>query len=303
MPRTDSIFEKRKWLQDSKNGKSDERIAKERKRTIRTIRKGLNEARREESFSVAKIDLIKDKLRDHNNSLIRLLEETMISLDPPIPSQSVPLSEPLNSIEFDARGAKARYEGKYKARITEIALNTESNKLWDSLREHLKGDRFTKGVTLWKKSMISHLEARIVFKKKLLRLLTKKTGLTIEDASANEPFLYASCLDLLMLNAMQKLTGFAGGELSEDGFNINAKKGVVEHEDTPMAYTPNQEEKCKKSILSAFREALNSDEAIEVRESYRDLKTESTKVKSAGEEILLMGMVPGNCHICDRMGT
>jgi len=303
LPKTDSILDKRQWLKDLNDGKSEETIAKERHRNIRTIRKGLNEARREESFSIAKIDLIKEKLRDHNNSLIRLLEETMIPLDPPLPYQSVPFGEPINAIELDARGAKARYEGKYKARITEIVFNTESNKLWDSLREHLKGDRFTKGLTLWKKSMISHLEARIAFKKKLASFLTKKTGLTIEDEPVNEPFLYPSCLDLLMLKAMSRLTGFVGGDLSDDRFIFRADNGILEYEDTPLVYSPKQPQKYQSNIGSAFLQAMDMDEASEVRETYRALKMESAKVKSAGDEILLMGMVPGSCHICDRMGT
>jgi len=63
-----------------------------------------------------------------------------------------------------------------------------------------------------------------------------------------------------------------------------------------------KEEECSQNILAAFKELLNSLEIHKVINSYKYLNEWADKAKQAADEIVLLGYLPGNCRICQRLG-
>jgi len=59
MPKKIPIVDKRGWLQDYEQGKSEAAIASQNHRDLRIIKKGIAEARRERVVNLARADLVK----------------------------------------------------------------------------------------------------------------------------------------------------------------------------------------------------------------------------------------------------
>lgn len=90
MPRKVSMVTKKQWLTEYDEGKTQISIANEHKRDVRTIKKGIEDARRERDITFARAELLKEALRKHNSDLMSLLEQLMIVLQPLPMSQSIP---------------------------------------------------------------------------------------------------------------------------------------------------------------------------------------------------------------------
>ena len=77
MPKKFSITDKRKWLEDYENGKSEASIASDSRCDPRTIRRGIEEARRGRDAQAARIDLLKQAVLKHQKRLTNKLEELL----------------------------------------------------------------------------------------------------------------------------------------------------------------------------------------------------------------------------------
>ena len=75
MPKKISIIDKREWLRLDEEGKSEAWIAKEKKRNIRTIKKGIEDARRERDAQLARSELLRGALRNHQDHMLALINE------------------------------------------------------------------------------------------------------------------------------------------------------------------------------------------------------------------------------------
>ena len=84
MPRKFLDTDKRKWLNLYESGKTEIWIARERaKCDPRTVKRGIEEARRKQDARVARAELIKDALRKHQDSLLEELDKILAALTVP----------------------------------------------------------------------------------------------------------------------------------------------------------------------------------------------------------------------------
>ena len=83
MPKKFSITDKKKWLEDYENGKPEASIAGDSSCDLRTIRRGIEEARRGRDAQTARIDLLKRALLNHQEHLLNKLEELLSTLTMP----------------------------------------------------------------------------------------------------------------------------------------------------------------------------------------------------------------------------
>ena len=76
MPKKFLDTDKRKWLKLYEDGKTEIQIAKEyAKCDLRTVRRGIEEARHKLDVKVARAELLKEALRKHQDSLFKELDE------------------------------------------------------------------------------------------------------------------------------------------------------------------------------------------------------------------------------------
>jgi len=303
MPRKVPIVEKREWLSDYESGKSEASIASKARRDVRTVKKGVEEARRERDAHLARADLIKESLRGHNQRLLSLIRELMPALIPLPSNQVIPWSENPTADSIAVAGGLVRYETWPKPKVLSITLDVETKVEWGYVQEHLKRDRFGLMLGQWKKALVSHFEARMAMKRKLTELLKEKTGYQLASRPVNAPCLYTSSADILLKPTIEWLLEPEVTRNPAENINIDPDNEEVRYSyGTAVAYAPGATQKCRDNIISALNELKTSQEAKNVIDTYGPNVDSATKARRSAEEIDMMGLVPGQCRICQRLG-
>jgi hypothetical protein len=305
MPKKPSLIDKRNWLEKYEGGKSEAAIASESKRDIRTIKNGIEEARRETDIRLARAELLKDALRKHQDSLEGELRNILRDINLPN-SDLAPLSWYRdNGSIFTATESIEKTDERYQTFKVGRKSATETTTVLDLLRQHLKTDKLWKWLAQWEKTLASHLAARKKFQRKVVAVLEEKTQYKVIDDRdvAAPPFLFSNTTGhLLYKSAMDSPFGSGHSGKMEDNMITDTQRGVVTYCGSILAEAPGYEEVTRSNILDAYRELLASEELTNVTVTFQILKESVARVRQAVEEILLLGFVPGQCNICRRLG-
>jgi len=88
-----------------------------------------------------------------------------------------------------------------------------------------------------------------------------------------------------------------------DNIGADIDTGQVKYgEGTTLALAPGKEEDCKDNIIDALKELSKTEEIDTVINTYEEHKTSIDRASRAVDEIRMMGLVPGQCRICRRLG-
>jgi hypothetical protein len=71
---------------------------------------------------------------------------------------------------------------------------------------------------------------------------------------------------------------------------------------TVLAVAPGREEEFAGHIRKVLAKVNDSDQTTKVSYKYYVLKQANDKVRGAAQDIVLLGMVPGLCRICRKLG-
>jgi hypothetical protein len=306
MPKKIFPNERRQWLERYDSGESEAAIAKDAHRDVRTVKKCIAQARRERDAHGARVELLKNALKQHNDRLVNAVKEAESALVIPPRDLWIPWRQnaPPSTIGFI--GSTATYEADKGYKVT---LAAESKPEWELVQEHLKGDSMWAYLTAWRRALAAHVEARRELEAKWAGLLIEKTGYKLVEQSMDQsdepPFLYSwSTLDLIYQAVLDRAPDVEQTKKLEDAITVDTETGTVWYDNKKkLAEAPSEGERCKANILAALKEALKSKEADRVEPTYKELQEATVKAKRAVEEILLMELVPGECRVCRRLGT
>ncbi len=303
MPKKIPISTMREWLESYEQGKSEASIAREARRDVRTVKKGMEQARREQDMRTARAELLKDALKRHQNDLAETITKLNSALV--VPSYNLEFrDEHIDGMApIPMSGALAKYEAKKE---WTISLNAENGPVYELLQEHLKHDPVWKIINQWKKLVETHLAARTALRLKTKLLLEKKTGLKVlkgKEQAAQAGHLDPLCVNLLFDVMLKRLLGVPEGT-DPEGRIMSTSEGYIQHGQggSILAYCPQSAEKCRNAILEAFEEVQQSSEAIAVSDTYKELGELTARARRALDEVSLLRMVPGNCRVCHRLG-
>lgn len=305
MPKKPSIIDKRNWLEKYEGGKSEAAIASESKRDVRTIKNGIEEARRAIDIRLARAELLKDALRKHQDSLEGELRKILKDLDLPH-TDFAPLSWYRgNGSIFTATESIEKEEERYQSFKVGRKSATKTTTVLDLLRQHLKNDKLWKWLAQWEKRLASHLADREALQRKAVAILEEKTGYKVGDYrdKVTLPFLCSyTAGHLLYKSALDSAFGTLRNDNMEDDMIADTQRGAVTYHNSILAEAPDHEEVTRSNILAAYRELLSSYELMHVINTFGILKESVTRVRQAVEEILLLGFIPGQCDVCRRLG-
>jgi len=303
MPKKFPLAEIRKWLDLYEKGRSEVSIAKEAHCDVRTVKKGIEHSRREREAVTARTELLKEALRKHQAGLLATLEEILSNLSVPSVDSAVLGWETSSFATIEA--AEAEVAGA-EVVSDDVALGAERRAEWVLLQEHLKRDPLWRVIADWQKALAAHMNAKIAFQRKTVALLEEKTGYNVvDDSGAVTPsFVYIYTTSPLFFEvAIRRVLGIPGRTNPEEGIVTDTTTGEVKHGiGTILAKAPGKEEKCKRDLLAALKELPQSAEAVRVANTYKVLEESTTKARKAVEELLLLGLVLGQCRICRRLG-
>ncbi len=89
----------------------------------------------------------------------------------------------------------------------------------------------------------------------------------------------------------------------ETAISVNTNNGNVLFENRlTLAVAPGSEQRTKQHLLDAVRDLGKSPEVKAVVETCQTLEQITTKARHVVEDIRLLGLVPGQCEICHRLG-
>ena len=305
MPRKISIIEKGEWLKEYESGKSELDIASSKKRDTRTVKKALDDARRDRDARYARSELMKEALRSHQDALKRELTGLIKGLESHR-DDFAPLSwnRGVKSIfTWDGRVedlgyspgiSVCKHNGNVRAASTAV----------DLLRQHLKDDKIRKTLVQWEKAYIAHIAARVSLQRKVIAMLRKKTGYEVFDRPPETPpYLFSyTAGSILYKDIIGLALDLRTRSDLEKGTVIDSRDGTVIYHNSILAKAPGNERSCRDRILEAYRELIKSNEYKQVESSYKELDKLATKAKTVVEDIVLLGYIPGQCRICRRLG-
>jgi hypothetical protein len=166
-----------------------------------------------------------------------------------------------------------------------------------------------KSFNSWKKSVASHVQARIDFKRKLVAALIHETSLKIlerppaelKDMNGEAPFIDPYAVDVLAQETLSHVINPPEASDFSDIITV-ADDGKIRYSNAPLlAYAPKNFDECKASIIRVMHQSDISRD-IGLINTYQAMEEAVGKAKRAVQELLLLGLIPGRCRICRRLG-
>ena len=304
MPKKYKPEQKRQWLQYREQGKSDKWIANYVKCDVRTVVKGIDEAIREREAGAARIQLMKDKIGEHQTALVVVLDGIVSMLE--LPPYNLEIRKEPNGhvapIPLSGALVKPSEENELF-----LVIHEEDSLKWELLKEHLKGDKLWRMINRWRGPFLEHIKARVALLDAAQRLLEEETGLKLIKSANEVPEkggLFPVAVKVFYELAICQALGVKNGTNLEerligmpDGYFRNGPGG------TEYAYAPGFQDECKEKILVALNKLHNSQEKKQVISSYVEAGKITEETKRVAEEISLMRWLPGRCRVCKRMGV
>jgi len=304
MPKRFLPHHKKKWLELSESGKSEKWIARNAKCDPRTVKKGIEEARRERNAAIAQIELVKEALRDHKDQLLAVIDDIKSTLVMPPENIEIRRDKDGTLAQIPLSGVTVKPD---KSGGLMLLVWVEEKVEWELLQEHLKGDKIWKIFRQWKELILAYIKAIIDLKLASERLIKARTGLQLIDEipkSAETGYICPAVVELFYKVALRHSLGIKNGTnieerivASPDGYVRNGPGG------TELAYAPNFQEDCKNRLLDTLRELYESPEAEQVSILYKEAQEITEKEKRILDEISLLRLVPGSCRVCRRLGV
>lgn len=305
MPKRFSETDKRDWLNLHETGKSEKWIARERAHCDpRTVKRGIEEARRRRDANMARIELVKNALSKHQDDLLGELHNILSSLTmPPVDFMVLSWHHDGDSIFTVADKTKEMNQKGSTITATE-KVNIDRNAKRDLLKEHLKNDRMWKVMAQLKRDYGENNQARVALQRKIVNIVERQTGYKFDDGNKlSTNFIYSYTTgDLFFKSILQKAFGVRRTSNLENDIYADVSRGTVQYHGSILAEVAGNEERCKKNLLTALRKLQHSEEASQVMETHKALAESNEKAKQSVEQLLLLNFVPGQCQVCRRLG-
>ena len=304
MPKKFSSIDKNKWLKDYEGGKPESSIAGDAQCDVRTIKKGIEEARRERDARVARIELLKDAMSKHHGALLDRLVEILSSLQVPPQDWTVLSWHKNDESVFSDRNADTEDTPKRESSKDRRTYDIRSDEAYNMLKQHLKNDKLWKILARRDRAYRTHRLARIALQYKVVDVLERETGYELEsDSTTLPPFLYSYTAGDLFYKMTLRL---AFGDYKHDGWlgdiAVDPSNCYVNYLNLTLAEVPQKADSCREKLLRAFREMKRLPEMKEVATTYQELEESTFRARQVIEEIRLSGLVPGQCKVCHRLG-
>jgi len=304
MPKKFSIANQKRWLEDYENGKPEASIASDSRCDLRTVRRGIEEARHQRDAQVARIDLLKQALLKHQESLLRKLGEILSTLT--MPPQDLTVLSWDESGQSILRKSDLDLEDLVDDEASDDLKKSDSqaDMVEGMLRQHLRGDKLWKALARRERAYSLHRLARIALQNQVITLLEEETGYKLEArGDVPPPFLHSyTAGDLFYRRTLVDAFGDSKNNGWQDDIIADTGTNCVKYRNSILAETPGTANECRENLLKAFRKMEMLPEAIRVVNTYEELEESTFKAKQAVEEIRLLGLVPGVCKTCRRLG-
>jgi hypothetical protein len=179
-----------------------------------------------------------------------------------------------------------------------------ADKLDQMLKQHLKSDKLWRLLARQKHVHASHRLARIELQQKVVDILERETGCSLEsDSTVLPPYLCSYTTgDLFYKMTLRLAFGDYLNDAWQDEIIVDPEVGYVKYRNLTLAEVPKRADQCREKLLRAFQKMRSLPEIKQVVTTYQELEESTFRAKQAIEEIRLSGLIPGQCKVCRRLG-
>ena len=276
----------RRWLQMYEDGNPIDVIAKKNHRDVRTIKRCIEEAKRDRLAESVRGNIMIEAARGHQEALLGMVNDVMG--------------------ELEAETNKPEIPAECADDLSLVKLRAESSPYWNLLKQHLPRDPLWDSINKWKKARADFDDGCAAVRKIISELLPKECRCKIVDADTNAdakpPFLFSMAAELIYTEVLTRAMDCKPRTNIATSLRIDRKSGNVMSGGTIMAVTPGREEEFAGYIRKVLARANDSVETTTAINKYDTLKKANEKAREAAQDIALLGMVPGLCRICRKLG-
>jgi hypothetical protein len=242
---------------------------------------------------------VKDALRKHQDSLLEELDQILATLTVPQRDFAVLSWYHGEDSVFNETINRTRLESSGESTMRRL------------LKEHLKQDKLWRVLAQWEKANTDHLNARAALQRKVAALLYKETGYELVDNYSAPPFVYSYTAGPLFYKAIANLAFTAPEDIDLEKAIESLEADILANHDSGelsyrgssiLAVAPDSEVRTKRNLLNAFRDLVKSSEVKPVMQTYQVLEQITKTTRQVVEGIRLLGLIPGQCEICRRLG-
>lgn len=302
MPKQIPMSVKREWLKEHDEGKPAAEIAREKRRALKVIKRGIEEARAERDGAAARAEIVKEALIKHQQQLLGIVDRLFKAAE--IPPADLELRREKSGALTPIQLPYSRIISTPEKGLT-VELPDENTALWGLLREHLARARVWSAIRNWREALISHIRARTELELAIKMLIESETGCRVSAASPGDKkpdAVYDFTVNLFYTVRIRKALGILD-ETNPQNRIVAGDDGYVRHGEggSELAYCPGKQNECREALITAFNKIPDLPAIEKVISTEIELKNVSNKLKRPLEDIQLMGLVPGRCRICSRI--
>jgi hypothetical protein len=304
MPKEYSPADRKRWLELYESGKTDKWIAMNAGCDVRTVKRGIAQARLVKDARDAKADLIKEALRKHQADLLKLVGEIIPTLKlPPQDLMILPWNWKDDRVPIRLQGARCVLH-RSEARASSVTLDAETRDEWGLLQEHLRNDPLWAALSRWKKTLVAHLLERAELNARAVAILQDKADLEVVKKRDVSPAVGIDLADFLLKSTQREAFGISEESSLGKDDGIDATTGVVTNDQNRWlgAGAIRSEEQMKKDLSDACRELAAASKGSPLAHTYQALAEATEGAAKAAKEISLLGLILGECRICRRLG-
>jgi len=308
VPKKFSLVQKKHWLEQYEAGVPEASIARDAGCGLRAVKKGIEDARRERDAQAARVDLLKQAALRHQERLLQRLEDIMSTLTLPaydwaILSWVQSGASILNEADIDLANTIKNENGD-ELKVPGVSADVAEDMVDEMLKQHLRGDKLWTLIARRERAYASHRSARVDLQCRVVRLLEARTGCALDERGDAQP--PSVCSYTAGELCYRFALGHSFGELTSDSWHdeitVDSSGAHVVHRSNILAHAPGKAAEIRENLVSAFREAQLTREVTRVKNTYEELAAATLGSKRAIEEIKQLGLVPGRCDICRRLG-
>lgn len=294
--------ERRRWLERYEAGQgSIPQLAKETGRNIRTIKKQLQLAMEEREKALARTELYRKGLIEHNDTLLRVLRQVRDSLRIPLDERLSPLATWGRSPGFSYESLSIQFQ-EGEAQVSLVGREEDDMRLLELAREHLSGEKgLWRELDRWTEKVADYARSCYQLGKQMGERVAQETGLQPVPMVGTEEGFHEGYITWLVRRALEKARGT---DRIRDGELLKTRGSQMDYGDTTIATSPSPEklEQAREVFLKLLEEMKHHREVMHILRVRKELEEALPGLKRQLGDILLLGVVPGRCSVCRKLG-
>lgn len=300
MPRGLNITpaQRQEWLEQYEQGATVITLAKRENKDVRTVKAQLQRAADERELIVARRDLIRDTLKDHNEDLkaaaLRIQGALQVMHDERItPLSSFPSANGVDRLAllFDVTATQFRQ--------IDQRSDSRSIKFEALLREHLRSERsLWQGIDKWNARHGKYQWALYQLGDEIAQQIGANTGLEPVESSRNADGFTEHFVSWAVRLAIESWRN----DRAKPKIELPTGRGSLVFGGSTLARSESIEklELGKQKFIDQVDTMRRSREVRLIAEEQAWLEWQTDKLRDKLENLLLFGLIPGKCSACRR---